>query len=58
MSVSASVVLICAVLASLAAGVLLGYGVCLAMFRAFRVHSRQVTSPKPVTLPVTPASLS
>ena len=55
-SVSASVVLICAVLASLAAGVLLAYGLCLAIFSAFRVHFRQVTSHKQAVLSG-PASL-
>ncbi|MDR3736339.1 MAG: hypothetical protein P4L10_12480 [Acidobacteriaceae bacterium] len=38
------VVLVCAVLASLASGVLFAYGICLAMFSAFRVHSRSVAS--------------
>ena len=33
--------LLCAVLASLAAGVLSAYGVCVAMFRVFRTHARQ-----------------
>lgn len=36
------IVLICAVLASLAGGVLLAYGVCVTMFTAFRLHSRNV----------------
>jgi len=36
------VVLICAVLASLAGGVALAYGVCVAMFTAFRIHSQSV----------------
>jgi type II secretory pathway component PulJ len=31
--------LICAVLVSLALGVLLAYGICVSMFRVFRVHS-------------------
>jgi hypothetical protein len=34
--------LVCAVLASLAAGVLVAYGVCVGMFVAFRIHARQV----------------
>jgi len=38
------VVLICAVLASLAGGVVLAYGVCVAMFTAFRVHSQSVAT--------------
>jgi predicted phage tail protein len=37
-----SIVLICAVLASLAIGVLVAYGVCIAMFGVFRMHARQV----------------
>jgi hypothetical protein len=36
-----STLLVSAVLASLAAGVLLAYGICLGMFRIFRVHSMQ-----------------
>jgi hypothetical protein len=36
------IVLICAVLASLAGGVVLAYGVCVTMFTAFRLHSRNV----------------
>jgi hypothetical protein len=34
--------LVCAVLAALAAGVLVAYGVCLGMFGLFRMHARQV----------------
>ena len=41
-SVIDSVMLVCAVLASLAAGVLVAYGVCLTMFGLFRIHARQV----------------
>ena len=37
-----TVVLICAVCASLAGGVLLAYGICNAMFHLFRIHSIQV----------------
>jgi hypothetical protein len=37
-----SIALICAVLASLAVGVLVAYGVCIAMFGVFRIHARQV----------------
>jgi hypothetical protein len=40
--VSTSIVLVCAVLASLAAGVLVAYGVCHGMFALFRIHARQV----------------
>lgn len=41
---NSSIVLISAVLASLAVGVLLAYGVCIAMFRLFRIHARQVAA--------------
>ena len=40
--VSSSIVLISAVFASLAAGVLVAYGICMAMFGIFRIHARQV----------------
>jgi hypothetical protein len=39
-----SIVLVCAVLASLAVGVLVAYGVCITMFRAFQMHVRQVAA--------------
>jgi hypothetical protein len=39
-----TIVLMCAVLASLAVGVLVAYGVCIAMFRAFQMHARQVAA--------------
>ena len=38
------IVLICAVLASLASGVVLAYGICMSMFTAFRIHSLNVAS--------------
>jgi hypothetical protein len=41
---NSSIVLIAAVLASLGAGVLLAYGVCVAMFRLFRMHVQQVAA--------------
>lgn len=34
------VMLACAILASLALGVLIAYGLCQIMFRVFRVHAR------------------
>jgi hypothetical protein len=46
--VISSIVLICAVLASLAVGVLVGYWVCMAMFGVFRIHARQVASARRV----------
>jgi hypothetical protein len=42
--VATSVVLISAVLASLAAGVLLAYGICVGMFNVFRMHAQQVAA--------------
>ncbi|ADV82580.1 hypothetical protein [Terriglobus saanensis] len=36
-----STLLVSAVFASLVAGVLIAYGICLGMFRVFRVHSMQ-----------------
>ena len=35
-------VLVCAVLAALAGGVLMAYGICYGMFQMFRIHSLQV----------------
>ncbi len=37
-----SLMLICAVAASLAFGVLVAYGICQVMFRVFRVHATSV----------------
>jgi hypothetical protein len=42
--VTSSIVLVCAVLASLAVGVLVAYGVCMTMFATFRMHVRQVAA--------------
>jgi len=42
--VSDSIVLVCAVLGALAAGVLAAYGVCLGMFAAFRIHAKQAAT--------------
>jgi len=42
--VNSSIVLISAVFASLAAGVSLAYGICMAMFGIFRIHARQVAA--------------
>ena len=46
--VSTSIVLICAVLASLAAGVLLAYGVCQTMFALLHSHAKQIAQRRPV----------
>jgi len=37
-----SFMVVCAVLASLAIGILIAHGVCVAMFAMFRNHQRQV----------------
>jgi hypothetical protein len=37
-------VLVAAVLASLAFGVLSAYGICITMFRVFRIHATQVAA--------------
>ena len=42
MSVGVMILLACAVLASLTAGVLVAYGICILMFKAFRIHAMQV----------------
>ncbi|MCL2660625.1 MAG: hypothetical protein FWD64_08930 [Acidobacteriaceae bacterium] len=39
-----SIILVAAVLASFALGVLIAYGICSAMFSIFRIHSRQVAA--------------
>jgi hypothetical protein len=56
-SLSSSIVLVCAVLASLAAGVLVAYGICQAMFALFHSHARKVaqTSSCPAII-ATPAT--
>ena len=41
-----SIMLVCAVLVSLGAGVLLAYGLCVGMFQVFRIHARQVAAQK------------
>lgn len=48
---SSSIVLVCAVLASLAVGVVAAYAVCLGMFGLFRVHARQVNAER-VAVPI------
>ncbi len=39
-----SILLVCAVVASLGVGVLVAYGICLGMFRVFRIHATQVAA--------------
>ena len=52
-----SIMLVCAVLASLAVGVLMAYGVCLAMFGVFQMHVRQVEAGKEARRVVAPAQV-
>jgi hypothetical protein len=47
--------LVCAVLASLAVGVLVAYGVCVAMFGIFEMHARQVAAGRGAQSVVAPA---
>jgi hypothetical protein len=42
--VNSSIVLVSAVLASLASGVLSAYGICYTMFRVFRIHATKVAA--------------
>jgi hypothetical protein len=39
-----SFLLVCAVVASLAVGVFVAQGLCIAMFEVFRIHARQVAA--------------
>ncbi len=43
-----SIMLVCAVLMSLAVGVLVAYWVCMGMFQVFRMHARQVQAKRAV----------
>ncbi len=53
-----SIMLVCAVLASLAIGVLVAYGVCQAMFKVFRMHVRQVAAEDRSRSVVAPAQVA
>jgi uncharacterized protein (DUF2062 family) len=56
-AVVTSIVLVCAVLASLAVGVLVAYGVCIAMFGLFQMHARQVAAGNVTRSVVAPAQV-
>jgi predicted phage tail protein len=56
--VTSSIVLVCAVLASLAVGVLVAYGVCMAMFGVFQMHVRQVAAENRSRSVVAPAQVA
>jgi ABC-type glycerol-3-phosphate transport system permease component len=55
--VNSSIVLVSAVLSSLAVGVLSAYGICATMFRIFRIHVIQVAAERQAqaVLPATSA---
>jgi hypothetical protein len=55
--VSDSVVLVCAVFASLASGVLLAYGVCKAIFALFRMHAIQSPAPSQARVAATASAV-
>ena len=55
---TSSIVLVCAVLASLAVGVLVAYGICMAMFATFRMHVRQVAASNVDRRVVAPAQVA
>lgn len=52
-----SIVLVCAVLASMAAGVLVAYGLCYAMFALFRIHARKVADRSTGNVAVSPQAI-
>ena len=54
---TSSIVLVCGVLASLALGVLVAYGICKGMFIVFRMHVRQVAANNGARRVVTPAQV-
>jgi hypothetical protein len=54
-AVGVSIMLVCAVLASLTAGVLVAYGVCILMFQAFRMHAVRVASTRTIISTQIPA---
>lgn len=49
--------LICAVMASLALGVLVAYGLCVGMFSVFLVHARSAARQRSVAAPVITVAL-
>ena len=51
-SMMGSLMLVCAVLASLALGVLMAYGICQAMFSIFRVHAMAAAKERVSNSPV------
>jgi hypothetical protein len=54
--VNSSIVLVSAVLASLAMGVLSAYGICVTMFRIFRMHATQVAAERQARAVLSPTA--
>ena len=52
-----TIILVAAVLASFALGIVIAYGICVAMFSIFRIHSRQVAAERARRQMVQAASL-
>ena len=52
-----TVVLLCAVCAALAGGVLLAYALCFSMFQIFRIHSLQVAEQRKAAQSLAAATL-
>ena len=55
---SSTIMLVCAVLISLGLGVLLAYGLCVAMFHVFRIHATHVVAHKRPSQIAVPAQVS
>jgi uncharacterized protein (DUF2062 family) len=45
-----TILLVCAVVASLGVGVLMAYAICVGMFRVFRIHATQVAARRVVAV--------
>lgn len=45
-----TMLLVCAVVASLGVGVLVAYGVCVSMFEMLKIHARQVAAARVVAV--------
>ncbi len=49
-AVMLTILLVCAVVASLGVGVLMAYAICVGMFRVFRIHATQVAARRVVAV--------
>ncbi len=50
--VMSSIMLVCAVVASLAVGVFVAQGLCMVMFQVFRMHVKQVAATRTAKAPM------